>query len=89
MFTVTTPAITASNHAREKISSPLSSKRRGFATKLRSLFGVTYQKSCDFGMKRRELKAKEDCSFWSSAKRHKGLLKINDSLKYSFRKWII
>ena len=40
-------------------------------------------------MKWQALKAKDDCSFWSSAKLCKGLSKINDSSKSSLRKWII
>ena len=40
-------------------------------------------------MKQRALKAKGDCSFWSSTKRRKEFSKINDGVKYSFQKWII
>ena len=40
-------------------------------------------------MKRRALKAKDDCSFWSSGKRRKGFSKINNSVKYSLQRWII
>ena len=40
-------------------------------------------------MKRQELKDKDDCSYWSSAKLCKGFSKINDSVKSSLQKWII
>ena len=40
-------------------------------------------------MKHRELKDKDNCSFWSSTKRHKGNLKINYTVKYFLQKWII
>ena len=40
-------------------------------------------------MKRRELKAKADFSFWSSTKRRKGFSKTNDSAKFSLQKCII
>ena len=65
-FTATPPTITTVIHTGEQISSPFSSKRKGFDTKLCSSFGVTYWKVCDVGMKRRALKAKQNCSFWSS-----------------------
>ena len=34
------------------------------------------------------MKAKQDCSLWSSEKRRKLFSKINDSVKYSLQKWI-
>ena len=40
-------------------------------------------------MKRWALKAKQDRSFWSSAKHHKGLSKINDIVKSSLQKCIL
>ena len=40
-------------------------------------------------MKGQALKAKDDSSFWSSAKRRNLFFKINDSVKYSLQKWII
>ena len=40
-------------------------------------------------MKLRALEAKDDCSFWSSAKCPKGFSKINDSVKSSLQKRII
>ena len=60
-FTETLPNITTDTHTREQISSPLSSKRKYFATKLCSSFGVNYQKICDVVMKRQSLKSKDDC----------------------------
>ena len=39
-------------------------------------------------MKRQSLKAKEDCSFWSSVKPRKVFPKINYSVKYSLHKFI-
>ena len=53
------------------------------------MFGITYQKIRDVGIKWRALKAKQDCSFWSSAKPRKGFSKINYSVKYSLQRWII
>ena len=40
-------------------------------------------------MKQRALKSKDDCLFWSSAKRRKGFSKISDIVKSSLQKWII
>ena len=40
-------------------------------------------------MKRWALKAKQDCSFWSSEKCRKGFSKINYSVKFALQKWII
>ena len=40
-------------------------------------------------MKRRALKDKKDCSFLSSAKRLKEILKINNTFKSYLQKWII
>ena len=40
-------------------------------------------------MKQGALKAKYDCSFWSSEKCRKGFLKINDTVKYILQNWII
>ena len=40
-------------------------------------------------MKQRVLKAKDDCSSWSSGKHCKIFSKINDSVKSSLRKWTI
>ena len=40
-------------------------------------------------MKRRALKAKYNCLFWSSAKLHKGVSKTNDTVKYELQNWII
>ena len=40
-------------------------------------------------MKRRALKSKEDCPFWSSAKSCKIFSKINYSVESSLQKWII
>ena len=40
-------------------------------------------------MKRRSLKAKNHCSFWSSTKHRKGFSNINDSVKYSLQNRII
>ena len=59
------------------------------ATKLCSLFGFTYYKICDVGIKQQAVKVKQDCLFWSSAKLHKGFSKINYSVNYSLCKWII
>ena len=72
-----------------KISSPYSSKREGSSAKLHSEFGVTYLKIHDVWMKRRALKAKEDFSFWSSAKICKGLSKIIDGVKSFLQRGII
>ena len=58
-FTATLPTITTVTH-RGKISSLLSSMRKGSDTKLRSSFGVTYRKIRDVGMKGRALKAKHN-----------------------------
>ena len=88
-FTATPPSITAATHNGEQIFSPLSSKRKGFATKLCSSFGVTYQKMRHVGMKRRALKSKQDYSFWSCTKRRKLFSTFNDSIKFSLQKWII
>ena len=38
-------------------------------------------------MKRQALKAKQDCLFWSSTKRRKTFSKINDSVKYTLKRW--
>ena len=67
----------------------MSSNRKGFSKILYSLFGVTYRKIGGVGIKWWALKAKFDCSFWSSTKRCKGFKKINDSVKSSLQKWII
>ena len=40
-------------------------------------------------MKPRALKAKDDFSFWSSAKLCKEFSKINDTFKSELQKWII
>ena len=40
-------------------------------------------------MKQQALKAKQDCSFWSSSKRRKGFSKIDDSVKSLIQKEII
>ena len=40
-------------------------------------------------MKRRALKTKDGCSFWTSEKRRKGFSKINYSVKSYFHKWVI
>ena len=40
-------------------------------------------------MKRRALKAKQDFSFWLSAKSRKYCSKINNSVKSALQKWII
>ena len=40
-------------------------------------------------MKQRALKSKDDCSFWSSAKRRRQFSKINDSVKSSIQNEII
>ena len=53
------------------------------------MFGVTYQNICNVGMKRRALKAKDDCSFCSSEKCSKGFSKLNGSVKSSLQKFII
>ena len=42
----------------------------------------------DVGMKRRTLKTKDDCSFWSYEKRRKGFSIINYIVKSSLQKWI-
>ena len=60
-----------------------------FSTKLRSSFGVTYSKICDVGIKRRALKEKQYCLFWSSEKRNKGFSRISDGVESSLHKWII
>ena len=70
-FTATPPNITTDIHTGEQISSPLSIKRKAFEAKLGSSFDIFYQKIRDIGIKRQALKAKYDCSFWSSAKRPK------------------
>ena len=88
-FTATPPVITTATNTGEQISSTFSSKSKGFTTKLHSSFGVTYRKFWHVGMKRQELKAKQDCSFWPSAKLHKWFSKINDSVKSSLKKWKI
>ena len=88
-FNETPRTINTATKIGEQISFPSSRENKGFSTKLRSSFGVIYQKIGDVGMKMRELKANEDCSFWSSAKRHKGFPKINDTVNYSIQKWII
>ena len=44
---------------------------------------------CDVVMRRRALKAQQDCSYWSSTNFCKGFSKINDSFKYFLQKWII
>ena len=76
-----TPAdITTATNAEEQISHLSSSKRKRFATKLRTSFGVSYRKISDVGMKQRALKPKQDCLFWSSAKRRKVYKKIVSSL---------
>ena len=67
----------------------MSSNRKGFSKILYSLFGVTYRKIGGVGIKWWALKAKFDCSFWSSTKRCKGFKKINDSVKSSLQKRII
>ena len=64
LFVATPPNSNTDIQTGKQISSPLSSKRKDFATKLHSSFGVTYQKICDVVMKRRALKSKNDCSFW-------------------------
>ena len=51
--------------------------------------GVTSREIRGVEMKRRSLKAKDDCLFWSSAKHRKEFSKINDSVNSSLRKWII
>ena len=73
--------ITTAIYTEEKIYSPYSDKRKGFATKLSSSFGVYYRNVFDVGMKWRALKSKDDCSFWLSVKLFKGFSKINDSSK--------
>ena len=40
-------------------------------------------------MKRRALGAKQDCSFWSYAKRCEEFSKISDSINYPLQKWMI
>ena len=40
-------------------------------------------------MKWRVLKAKQECSFWSSTKCHERFLKIYYSVKYFIQKWMI
>ena len=40
-------------------------------------------------MKLQALKAKQDFSFWSSAKHRKIFSKIDDSVKYYLQKWVI
>ena len=77
--------ITTAIYTEEKIYSPYSDKRKGFATKLSSSFGVTYRKIRDVGMKQRALKAKQNISFWSSAKRHYFFQKIMKVLGIPFR----
>ena len=73
-----------------EINTPtFSSKRKGFAIKLRSSFVVTYRKISDVGMKLRSLKDKDYCSFCSSTKCGKGLSKINNSVKSFLQRWII
>ena len=57
-FTAPPPNRNTAIHTGEKISSPSLSKRKGFSTKLRSWFGVTYRKIRDVGMKQRALKIK-------------------------------
>ena len=74
-FTKTPPNINTAIHTGEQISFPSSIKRKGSAKRLGSSFGVTYRKVRDVWMKRRSLKAKNDYSFWSSAKHRKGLKK--------------
>ena len=71
-FTVTTPSITKAINTRYQISSPFSSEKNVFTTKLCSSFGITHRKNSDVGMKKRALKAKQDCSFWSCGKIRKG-----------------
>ena len=89
LFTATPFNITIDIHSGEKISSASSIKRKVFATKLHSSFGVSYHKFRDVGMKRQALKDKDDCLFWSSTKRRKEFSKINDSVKSELQEWII
>ena len=81
-FNSTPHNMTAATHTGYQISLPWSIERNVFARQLRSLFGVNYHKIHDVGMKRRALKVKYDCSFWSSTKGCKGFSKINDSVKH-------
>ena len=62
-FTATSPNITTYFHTGGK-PSLLSRKNKYFATKLRSSFSVSYQKTRDVGMKPGALKAKDDCSIF-------------------------
>ena len=71
------------------MSSRSSSRRKGFATKLLSLFGVTYGEISDVGMKWHALKSIDDCLCLPSAKGRKLFTKIYDSFKSSLQKWII
>ena len=69
------PVITTDNHIWTQISFLLSNVIKGFATKLRLLFGVSYQIICDVLMKQQALKDKQ-YFFCSSAKIHKGFSKL-------------
>ena len=65
-FTATPPDITTANHTGKEIFSPSLIKRKGFAKKISSPFGVTYRIIRGVGIKRQVLNAKYDRSFWSS-----------------------
>ena len=88
-FDATPPNINTDTHTGKNIYFLLSSNRKVFATKLRSLFGFSYRNFRGVGMKLWSLKAKDDCSFWSSTKGHKGFSKINYTVDSSLQKWII
>ena len=86
-FIRTPSVITTSTYTGEKtfLSSNL---RTGFATKLQSLFCLSFQQICDVRMKQQALKSKQDCSFWSSKNAVK-FSNISDSVKSDLQKWIM
>ena len=71
-FTATPYNITTYMYTGVNLYSTSSNVRNGFATRLCSSFGVSYQINLNVGMKWRALKARQVFLFWSSEKRCKG-----------------
>ena len=60
-----------------------------FATKLQSLFGLSYYKFIDVELKQRALKVRKDRTFRSSVKYCKSFSNVDNSVKSALNKWIL
>ena len=90
VFKTATPHnTTTSTHTGGKKYSSSSNKKESCSQKNNFIVWSYLLEICYAGMKRRALKAKDDCSFWLSEKHRKGFSKINNGLQSSLHVCII